>query len=115
MFGHNNLILLTVLFYSHYFIDSVPGYISLGCWKDTSTRAINNYEGKLGIADCYERAKTLGNEIFAIQYGSECWTTATAKDTYKKYGPAKGCCSEHGTGGRYCQEVYEIGTIDTEK
>ena len=50
----------------------------------------------------------MGNQFFAIQNGGECWTTATAGDTYKKYGTCK--CAADGTGGPFCQEVYKIGT-----
>ena len=88
---------------------------SLGCWKDNSynisTRAISKYEGELnGIIACYARAKALGNELFAVQFGKECWTSVEARETYQKYGPAKDCCSKDGTGGSDCQEVYEIGS-----
>ena len=53
----------------------------------------------------------MGNEIFAVQNGGECWTTANARETYDKYGVADNCCSQEGTGGTFCQDVYEIGTV----
>ncbi len=84
---------------------------SLGCWKDEmSTRAIDGYAGELGVQGCFERAHSLGNNVFAVQYGGECYTTPTAEDTYKKYRPSEGCAA-HGTGGSYAQEVYKIGNI----
>jgi hypothetical protein len=56
----------------------------------------------------------LGNDVFAVQYGGQCFTTATAGKTYNKYGPSNGCSSS-GTGGTWCQEVYKIGKMDIGK
>ena len=36
---------------------------------------------------CYEKAKSLGYSVFAINNGKECYTSASAWTTYKKYGP----------------------------
>ena len=108
--------------YFHFLFDAftsvIPdlAYKSLGCWKDKDDRAIPNYEPEYsGISQCYARAKTLGNEIFAVQNGKECWTTATAIEAYNKYGVADDCCSKEGTGGPFCKEVYEIGTAMNRK
>ena len=68
----------------------------------------------VGIYPCYEWAKALGNTVFAVQYGGECYTTSTAGETYKKYGNSTGC-AEDGTGGTWAQEVYEIGKIDIDQ
>ena len=48
--------------------------------------------------------------MFAVQSGGICFTSATAQNTYKKYGPSTKC-SKSGTGGSWCQEVYNIGSI----
>ena len=85
-------------------------FVSLDCWKDEEARAIDGDEGFLGIEGCFERAKTLGNDVFAVQSGGECFTTATAGQTYNQYGPSNGC-SKAGTGGTWCQEVYKIGKV----
>ena len=87
-------------------------YNSLGCWKDASARAIDGYKGVLGVQGCYEEAKSLGYTVFGVQYGGQCFTTATADDTYTKYGAGKGCSSA-GTGGTWLNEVYRISMIYT--
>ena len=88
-------------------------FTSLGCWKDKTARAIDGFEGKLGIQGCFERANALGNVVFAVQHGGQCFTTATASLTYNKYGSSNGC-SDAGTGGTWCQEVYKIGKMNIE-
>ena len=85
-------------------------FTSLGCWKDNSIRSIDGYEGVKGIQGCFERAKALGYDVFAVQYRGQCFTTATAGETYKKYGPSNGC-SASGTGGAWANEVYKIHKI----
>ena len=89
-------------------------FTSLGCWKDNRARAIDGYEGTIGIQGCFERAKALGNDVFAIQHGGECYTTATAGETYNKYG-ASNACSASGTGGIWANEVYKIGKMYIEQ
>ena len=84
---------------------------SFGCWWDGEKSAINGYGGFTGLEGCYELAVSRGYDFFAIQHGGECYTSATAGKTYKIYGPAYGCCSEDGTGGIRCQEVYKIELI----
>ena len=85
---------------------------SLGCWKDYTDRAIaNGFHGALGIQGCFERAKLLGYQVFAVQYGGECYTSSEAAETYNKYGSCDIC--EYGTGGIWCQDVYQInGNLD---
>ena len=89
-------------------IAPVPRYTSLGCWKDETNRAIKGYEGALGINGCYERSKSKHFDTFAVQNGRNCFTSPTASDTYKIYGPSTDCSSD-GTGGYWSQEVYKIG------
>ena len=85
---------------------------SLGCWKDYTDRAIaNGFHGTLGIQGCFERAKLLGYQVFAVQYGGECYTSSEAAETYNKYGSCDIC--EGGAGGIWCQDVYQInGNLD---
>ena len=45
--------------------------------------------------------------MFGVQYGGQCYTTATAEDTYDKYGSGRGCSSA-GTGAGWLNEVYKI-------
>ena len=94
------------------FLPIVLPITSLGCWKDYTDRAIaNGYHGALGIIGCFERAKSLGYQVFAVQYGGECFTSSEAAETYDKYGSCDIC--EDGTGGIWCQDVYQInGNLD---
>ena len=87
--------------------EPVEDYESIGCWKDAENRAIDGYHGVIGIQGCYKKAKSLEYDVFAVQNGGQCFTTANAGDTYKKYGPSTGC-SDAGTGGTWSQEVYTI-------
>ena len=104
-------------------------FTSLGCWKDNKQwksnglgRAIDgNGLGKLGegsysshIQGCFERAKALGNDIFAIQSMGNCFTSATAGETYTKFGPSNDC-SDDGVGGTYAMEVYKLGKMYIEQ
>ena len=63
--------------------------------------------GDLGIQGCYEQAKSAGYTVFAVQ-GEEgkCFTTATAEDTYQRYGRAAGCAEADRSWG--LNEVYKI-------
>ena len=80
---------------------------SLGCWKDYTDRAISNgYHGVLGIEGCFERARMLGYQVFAVQYGGECFTSSEAAETYDKYDRCDHCAD--GTGGLWCNDVYQI-------
>ena len=89
-------------------------YISLGCWRDTKNWAINGYQGMLSVQGCYERALSKGFRVFGIQGGvpfatrGQCFTSATAGDTYNQYGRSNECISQ-GLGGPFCNDVYKIG------
>ena len=89
-------------------------YISLGCWRDTKNWAINGYQGMLSVQGCYERALSKGFRVFGIQGGAvletmgQCFTSATAGDTYNQYGRSTECISQ-GLGGQFCNDVYKIG------
>ena len=94
---------------------------SLGCWKDTGDRAITGGHERLGdygqesaILACFEKAKGLGYDVFAIQAGNACFTSATAEETYQKHGPSESC-PESGTGGDWINAVYKIGKVFIEQ
>ncbi|XP_078580806.1 uncharacterized protein LOC144864360 isoform X39 [Branchiostoma floridae x Branchiostoma japonicum] len=98
-----------------------PKYLRLGCWKDSSNRAITTLEktderldGSYtaradAIEKCYQVAKSRGFSVFAVQNGGECFGSATALGTYKKYGPSSSCQAD-GEGGSWANEVYLIKT-----
>ena len=59
-----------------------------------------------------------GNSVFALEDGgtnlenifAECWTSATAAQTYNNNGPSTGCNSV-GSGGPWLISVYKIGNL----
>ena len=61
---------------------------SLGCWGEAeSDRAITEDYGELDTQGCYEKTLSLGYRVFAINEGSNCYTSESAFKTYTKYGP----------------------------
>jgi hypothetical protein len=50
-----------------------------------------------------------GYEIFVLQNGGWCGSSANAGDTYKKYGAANNCAAD-GEGGEMANQVYRIKT-----
>ena len=94
----------------------------LGCWADKADRAIPTLEGQDNRLDgnywsrsnslhkCKAAAEARGWTIFALQNGGWCASSATAGDTYKKYGSAESCLA-NGAGGAWGNQVYRIGAI----
>ncbi|CAK8691480.1 unnamed protein product [Clavelina lepadiformis] len=92
---------------------------SFGCWRDTSNRAIPTVEGSSSLLDgayqsrsnalqkCARVALERGYKIFAVQNGGWCATSATARQTYMKYG-ASNQCKADGEGGPWANHVYEL-------
>ena len=90
----------------------------MGCWKDTSERAISPLEGQDQILDgshksrnasihkCFLAANRRGFQVFALQNGGKCYSSATAAETYNKYGEANNCAG--GKGGYGANDVYWI-------
>ena len=54
-----------------------------------------------------EAAISFGYEVFALQNGGWCASTATAGKTYQKYG-SSAACRDDGEGGFWANEVYRI-------
>ena len=90
----------------------------MGCWKDKFERAISNLEGQDQLLDgsypnrkdaihkCFLAADSRGFQVFALQDGGQCFSSATAAETYNKYGEASGCAG--GEGGSGTNDVYWI-------
>ncbi|XP_078619941.1 uncharacterized protein LOC144886984 isoform X1 [Branchiostoma floridae x Branchiostoma japonicum] len=100
--------------------ESVDLYVSLGCWRDTADRAIpvlegtdprlysvNYLERDNATEKCYQVAFDRGFRVFAVQDGGQCFGSADAHNTYKKYGPSTACAAD-GEGGPWANEVYQI-------
>ena len=95
-------------------------YFTIGCYKDTSNRAIQTLEGKdpildgsyssriNAIAKCAVAATSRGYSMFAVQNGGWCAASATAPQTYDKYGRST-ACKPDGEGGPGANQVYRIG------
>jgi len=100
-------------------------YESVGCFKDSSERAIESVEGfhryfpsvsllfydyktrQQAIQKCAVFAKLKGYKMFGIQDGGFCVTSASAHETYNKYGESKDCKSD-GKGGPWANQVYRF-------
>ena len=100
------------------FISSLD-YVSMGCYKDTSNMTILIIEGTDSILDgsyssrwnpiakCAVAAMTAGYSMFAVQDGGLCAASATAPQTFDKYGKSTACKAD-GEGGPSANEVYLI-------
>ena len=96
-----------------------PGYETIGCYKDTGNRAIKTLEGtdpildgsygsrKNPIAKCAVAAMRAGHSMFAVQHGGWCAASATAPQTYNKYGKSAACKAD-GEGGPWANQVYFV-------
>ena len=97
-------------------------YEAVGCYtEDTVKRAIETLEdldpvldgGVKGaqtrenpISKCAVAAMRRGYKIFALHDGGLCAASATAENTYKKYGRSNACLG--GGGGPMANDVYSI-------
>ncbi|XP_068721064.1 uncharacterized protein [Montipora capricornis] len=100
------------------------GFETIGCFKDTSNRAIQPLEGKDSILDgsysarknaiakCARAAMRKGYKLFAVQNGGWCAASATADQTFDKYGRSAACGSD-GEGGPWANQVYVIKGFET--
>ena len=85
----------------------------VGCFHDKVLqgidRAIRGSAARYAnnpITMCYSKAKAAGNEYFAVQDSTQCFTSSDAGKTYNKYGAATGCTN--GRGGSWRNTVYKI-------
>ena len=98
------------------------GYYSIGCYRDNADRAIQTLEAKDAILDgsyktrtnaiakCAVAAMKAGYSMFAVQDGGWCAASATAPQTYNKYGDSVACLAD-GEGGPWANQVYNIRGI----
>ena len=95
------------------------GHDVVGCYEDARSRAIRTLEGKDSILDrpyssrtssiakCAVAAIRAGYIMFAVQHGGWCAASATAPQTYDKYGKST-VCKADGEGGPWANQVYTI-------
>ena len=101
------------------YVSFLTVYKPIGCYKDTSNRAIQTLEGtdsildgsygsrKNPIAKCAVAAMRKGYAFFAVQNGGWCASSDTAPQTFDKYGKSTACASD-GEGGPWANQVYFI-------
>ena len=71
-----------------------------------------NYQARnLAIQKCYQAAKKRGFQVFAIQDGGWCASSAIAASTYDKHGTST-ACKAGGKGGPLANQVYYIKGIN---
>lgn len=79
----------------------------MGCWKDKPDRAISGGVRLTGSVDqCAKYAHTNGFNVFAVQYGGQCFTSPLAGITFKRHGVSAVC--RDGKGGFWANNVYRI-------
>ena len=90
----------------------------IGCFRDTSRRAISTLEGRsrllkgryrsrpYAIQKCASAAMKRGYRMFAVQHGGWCASTKRAHLTYGRYGRSNRC--RNGKGGPWANDVYVL-------
>lgn len=90
----------------------------IGCFKDTSRRAIPQLDGKspllrgnykrrrYAIRKCALVAKKRGYGVMGVQDGGWCASGPRAFKTFAKYGRSNRC--RRGKGGPWANDVYRI-------
>jgi len=98
-------------------IYSVEGYGDqiqvLGCWVDSHKRAISGNvvtfnNGDEILTKCEDRAREMGNAVFAIQNKNQCYTEGKNSARYDIYGKSKTDCRFGGLGGVNQNAVYRL-------
>ncbi|CAH3194779.1 unnamed protein product [Porites evermanni] len=91
---------------------------NIGCYKDTSRRAIPSLEGrsrllrgsyrrrKYAIRKCALAAQKRGFRVFAVQHQGWCASSRRAHLTYRRYGKSNRC--RNGKGGPWANDVYVL-------
>ena len=90
----------------------------IGCFKDTSRRAIPQLDGKSpllrgnyqrrkhAIQKCAYVTAKRGYSIFGVQHGGWCASGPRAQYTFAKYGRSNRC--RNGKGGAWANDVYRL-------
>lgn len=90
----------------------------IGCFKDTSRRAIPQLDGKSpllrgnyqrrrkAIEKCAYVTVKRGYKLFGVQHGGWCASGPHAQRTFAKYGRSNRC--RNGKGGAWANDVYRV-------
>ncbi|NDB83587.1 MAG: hypothetical protein EB127_12820 [Alphaproteobacteria bacterium] len=90
-------------------------FTHMGCFNDSSKRAIPKFVGKVNNKlDCEELALKHGADVFGLQYGGQCFVGNHKVDAhFKKYGKKDYCPA---LGGGWSQQVYlKTSVVKSEK
>ena len=90
------------------FTASAHPYVTIGCFKDQGTRAVEHWLASVASIDsCYRAAKEKGFHVFAVEDRVECRGGYSAAKTFNKYGKSSNCRAD-GRGGIWANQVYII-------
>merc|ERR1719230_1808643 len=93
---------------------AIVNYQYLGCWGDNNWRRAFKSNAKRfrrdTIQKCADRARMLGNVVFAIQDKTECWTAGKQGAQYQLYGTSTKC--KNGRGAGWTNSVYQLGQFN---
>jgi hypothetical protein len=86
-------------------------YVKKGCFTDKDPRAVPNFKGQVvnNVQECANIAKEDNKNVFALQYGGECWTGDSINDA-TRYGQLlynKCIMDKTELGGASANIVYE--------
>jgi hypothetical protein len=83
--------------------------LDMGCWMDTSSRALRGGPQRFGynVETCKAEARARFSTIFALQAGGWC-TTSDGTDNYMQYGRASSCPA---LGGPWINHVFSIAGL----
>lgn len=94
-----------------------PDPTFLGCFKDSSSRALPVYVGTLNQDECINSCRSRGYHFAGQQYYNECWCgnsnidglASYEENDYAKYGPSTTCtCFDPSFKGHWVNCVYQI-------
>lgn len=94
---------------------TIAGATNLGCFADSSTRALPNLliASNASPQSCYNAAQASGFTYFGLQWYGQCFAGDSG---YQQYGPSTACtttCTADGKsncGGAYASQVYQVAT-----
>jgi len=92
----------------------------LGCFRDSSTRALPFYAGQMNKDDCINTCRANGYHYAGRQHANECWCGNANSDglasyeenDYAKYGPSTACaCDDPSFIGGWLNCVYSVPPV----
>merc|ERR1719461_143490 len=83
-------------------------YVYIGCYTDSSTRAMTMMSGRYSLDMCYDKCLGAGYSYFAMQHppGRQCFCSSDLY-TSTRYGDASNCDGQ--LGGSWANSIHKIG------